>query len=169
MLLRSLKYLSAQKIASNKNLSKQDLKRLPLDVHDDIRKHLSKEKQIKLWDGEYKHWYDSGQIEKHCWYNKDGATSQQRGCTGTPPNGECSKLDGEYKRWYDNGQLAAHCWYKDNKRDGEYSLWYKNGQLWVHCWYKNNKRDGEYKLCLANGKLWKHCWFKDGKRIKKNK
>ena len=89
---RSLKYLSARKVASNKNLSKQDVKRLPLDVHDDLRRHLSKEKQIELWDGEYKWWYKNGQLWMHCWYNKDGY------------------LDGEYKEWFYNGQLRKHCW-----------------------------------------------------------
>ena len=113
MLPRSLKYLSAQKVASNENLSKQDVKRLPVDVHDDLRKHLSQEKQIELWDGEYKEWYENGQIEKHCWYNKDNT------------------LDGEYKRWYDNGQLAIHCWCKDGNSNGEYKQWYDNGQLYI--------------------------------------
>jgi hypothetical protein len=132
----SLRYLSAKQAASSLDLTKADLIRVPVDVYDDLRRHVSKEKQIELWDGEYKEWWPNGQLRKHCWY-KNGATSQQRGCTGTPPNGECSKRDGEYKWWYRNGQLAVHCWYKHGLRDGEYKWWYCSGLLRVHCWYKN--------------------------------
>ena len=110
MLPRSLKFLSAQKGARTLHLTKADLSRLPLDVHDDLRKHLSKEKQIELWDGEYKKWWDNGQLEVHCWF-KDGY------------------LDGEYKEWWSNGQLAIHCWYNHNIRDGEWKFWHPNGQL----------------------------------------
>ena len=98
MMPQPLKYLSARKAASNKNLSKQDLKRLPVDVHDDLRKHLSEVKQIELWEGEYKMWHKNGQLWEHCWFNKNGLK------------------DGECKWWFDDGQLVTHCWYKNGRR-----------------------------------------------------
>ena len=146
----SLKYLSARKVASNKNLSKQDLKRLPVDAHDDLRVHLSKGKQIELWDGEYKCWHYNGLLKKHCWFNKNGLK------------------DGEHTSWYRNGQLAEQCWYKNNKWDGEYKQWWDNGQLSIHCWYVDGKRDGKFTGWFDDGQLMAVCWFKDGKQyIKK--
>ena len=137
---QSLKYLSAQKGATSLHLTKADLSRQPLDVHDDLRKHLSKPQQIELWDGEYKEWWGNGQLRYHYWV-KDGLK-----------HGEC-------KQWYDNGQLKEHCWYKDGKQDGEYKQWYDNGQIAAHIWYKDNKRDGEYSLWYKNGQLWEQCWL----------
>ena len=147
---QSLKYLSAQKGATSLHLTKADLSRLSLDVHDDLRKHLSKDKQIELWDGEYKKWWDNGQLEVHCWF-KDGY------------------LDGEYKSWYKNGQLESHRWYKDGWHNGEYKSWYKNGQLESHGWYKDGWLDGEFKSWDETGQLESHGWYKDGEHPKKLK
>jgi hypothetical protein len=114
----SLRYLSSRKAATALVLTKADLSRLPLDVHDDLRRHLTKQTQIKLWDGEFKWWFKNGQLGNHCWYKK-------------------GKLDGEYKLWWSNGQSRQHCWCKDDLLDGEYREWYENGQLFKHCWYKD--------------------------------
>ena len=101
--------------------SKSDLTKLPLDLHDQIRKHLNKEQQIELWNGEYKKWYSNGQLWQHYFY-KNG------------------KLDGEQKCWYENGHLLEHSFYKNGEFDGEYKYWYLNGQLMVHCFYKNGEK-----------------------------
>ena len=112
----SLRYLSAKCAASSLNLTKADVLRLPVDVHDDLRLHLSKEKQIELWDGEYKLWWHKGKLSEHSWW-KNGVR------------------EGEYKSWWSNGQLQIHCWYKNGVWDGEYKRWRMDGQLWRHCWY----------------------------------
>jgi antitoxin component YwqK of YwqJK toxin-antitoxin module len=121
-------------------------------------------------NGEYKNWYDNGQLLKHCFY-KNG------------------KLDGEYKIWYDNEQLSRHCFYKNGKIDGEFKEWhsngklstyyfykngeldgelkewYDNGQLCILCFYKNGKYDGELKEWYPNGQLYIHCFYNDGNLI----
>ena len=119
IMVDSLRYLSSRKAATALVLTKGDLSRLPLDVHDDLRRHLNEQTQIKLWDGEFKWWYDNGQLREYSWFNKD------------------NKLDGENKLWYRNGQLEYHRQYKDNLLNGEYREWYENGRLFKHCWYKD--------------------------------
>ena len=52
-------------------------------------------------NGEYKLWYDNGQLNIECVY-KDG------------------KLEGEYKSWHYFGQLNVECVYKDGKLEGDY-------------------------------------------------
>ena len=124
----SLRYLSSRKAATALVLTKADLSRLPLDVHDDLRRHLSKVIQIKLWDGEYKCWHDNGQLRIHGWYN--------RYC----------QLCGECTIWYKNGQLCEHGWYnKNGEQDGEYKYWDPDGQLVIHAIYKNGLP--EYQGC----------------------
>jgi hypothetical protein len=86
----SLRYLSAKCAASSLNLTKADLRRVPLDVHDDLRLHLSKEKQIELLDGEFKEWWPNGPLAAHSDYK-----------------------DGEYWSWYESGQLREHWWFED--------------------------------------------------------
>ena len=73
-------------------------------------------------NGEYKEWYENGQLYVECVYKDD-------------------KIEGEYKEWYENGQLYAECVYKNGIFDGEYKEWYENGKLRVWRIYK----DGIYK------------------------
>ena len=97
-------------------------------------------------DGEYKSWYNNGQLECHYFY-KDG------------------KLHGEYKSWYNNGQPGSHYFYKDGKLRGEYKSWYDNGQPGSHYFYKNGRLHGEYKNWHDNGQLERHCFYKGGKQV----
>jgi antitoxin component YwqK of YwqJK toxin-antitoxin module len=96
--------------------------------------------------GEYKWWYENGQLRLHCFY-VDG------------------KRHGEFKRWHENGQLWMHCFYVDGKRQGEYKAWWTNGQLYIHCFYVDGKLHGEYKLWHSNGKQWKHLYYVDDKEV----
>lgn len=98
----------------------------------DLRRHYIKEmfadftKTITagIWlngfvgEGEYKMWYDNGQLSLHSHYKND-------------------KLDGEYKSWYKNGQLYSHSHYKSGTLDGEYKRWHDNGRISEHSYYKN--------------------------------
>ncbi len=71
-------------------------------------------------EGEYKRWYDNGQLAEHCFYKDD-------------------KREGELKEWHRNGLLYRCFFYKNGKREGEYREWRNNGQLQDHCFYKHDK------------------------------
>ena len=82
---------------------------------------LSGYKTVQEWrhglkHGEYKEWYNNGQLREHSHY-VDG------------------KLEGEFKEWFRNGQLRKHARYVDGKLEGEYKWWYENGHLRMHCHY----------------------------------
>jgi antitoxin component YwqK of YwqJK toxin-antitoxin module len=87
--------------------------------------NLTPEEKIKgVWfsgikgEGEYKQWYNNGQLVIHCFYKNN-------------------ELEGEYKIWYENGQLFKHCFYRDSKLEGEYKEWDNNGKLIEHSYYEN--------------------------------
>ena len=70
--------------------------------------------------GEYKRWYENGQLLRHCFYDH-------------------GLYHGEYRSWYENGQTWEHCFYDHGLRHGEYKRWYENGQLLRHCFYDQGK------------------------------
>jgi antitoxin component YwqK of YwqJK toxin-antitoxin module len=70
--------------------------------------------------GEYKWWYENGQLRVHCFFVDD-------------------KVHGEYKWWYSDGQLREHCYIVDGKQHGEYKEWHSDGQLSRHCFYVDDK------------------------------
>lgn len=88
-------------------------------------------------EGEYKMWYNSGQLYEHYFY-KDG------------------RLDGEYKRWHKNRQLNKHCFFKYGKLDGEFKRWYDSGRLFKHCFFKDGK---EYTIEDAKKKFPEGPWL----------
>ena len=47
-------------------------------------------------EGEFKSWYETGKMYKHCFYKN-------------------SKLEGEFKRWHENGEFFIHCLFKDGE------------------------------------------------------
>ena len=100
----------------------------------------------KVDDGEYKRWYENGQLCEQCTYL----------------NG---KINGECKSWYDYGQLGKQCTYVNGEKNGEYKSWYYNGQLWEECTYVNGKFDGEYKRWYYNGQLWEECTYVNGELV----
>ena len=95
-------------------------------------------------DGEYKHYYENGQICKYCFY-KNG------------------NLDGEYKRYYENGQIYVHKFYKNGEINGEYKYYNAYGQIKEHKFWKNGNVNGEYKWWYDNGRLKEHKFYKNGK------
>ena len=92
----------------------------------DIFTKLKKE-GVGIWfsgtegEGEFRGWYESGQMSEHSFYDKDGG------------------VHGEYKFWHENGQMLQHSFWKHDKLHGEFKRWHDNGQLSVHAFYK----DGE--------------------------
>ena len=118
----SLRYLSSRKAATALDLTKGDLSRLPLEVHDDLRRHLNKVKQIELWDGEYKLWWSNGQLREQGWLVQQGWYNNtihscfpvERLHSNTTKYGlDVGMRNGKHTTWYDNKQLWEHCWYKD--------------------------------------------------------
>jgi len=125
-------------------LTRADSKSLPEDVYDPIRKTMSKERQVDVFD-EYKKWYKNGQLKNHYHY-KDG------------------KRHGECKWWYESGNRQEHAHYKDGKKYGEFKHWYWNGQLWQHYHCKDGKKHGKCKWWYVSGKRWEHAHYKYGKK-----
>jgi antitoxin component YwqK of YwqJK toxin-antitoxin module len=79
----------------------------------------------KKKEGEYKMYYENGQLRKICNYI----------------NG---KQEGK-EEIYDNGryQLYEKCNYKNDKLDGEYKQYDKNRKVIIICNYKNNEIEEE--------------------------
>lgn len=51
--MMTLRQRAARRVAQLDGLSRDDIQRLPTDVHDDVRQHiLDIKKQVKLWDGQ---------------------------------------------------------------------------------------------------------------------
>jgi len=85
-----------------------------------------------LFNGEFKKWWDNGQLLKKATY----------------VNGN---LHGEYKEWWSNGQLTFYAPYINGKLHGEHKRWYPNGQLHLQITYVNGLIHGEYKEWYENG------------------
>ena len=71
-------------------------------------------------EGEYKSYYDNGQLEMICNYVNN-------------------KTEGEYKEYYRSGQLFIICNYLNDKWDGEYKSYYENGNLYEHLIYSHGQ------------------------------
>lgn len=117
----SLKEKSAAVVASLP-LGGQDIKKLPIDLHDDIRKCLDKETQVKLWDGEYKIFHNNGNLGWHGHLNKQG------------------EIHGEYFTYFANGMIRKHEIYKNGQKCGICKQWYSNQQMEHIARYKNGYR-----------------------------
>jgi antitoxin component YwqK of YwqJK toxin-antitoxin module len=164
------------KNSKNEELSEEDKAFFKDNLNENIKELFSKGIQIKMrsnwiWgdmiNGEYKSWYDNGQICEHCFYKDRYLDGEHKvwydnGQIYTHSFYKDGDLDGEYKVWYDNRQIKKHCFYKDGKLDGEYKLWYDNEQIKEHCFYKYGKLDGENKVWYDNGQISEHSFYKDG-------
>lgn len=60
------------------------------------REHYFEDEKGRL-QGEYKYWYENGQLAEHYIFEND-------------------IRHGEYKEWHENGQLTAHCFYVNGKK-----------------------------------------------------
>lgn len=82
--------------------------------------------------GEYRGWYDNGQLALQITYI----------------NGQAQGLG---RKWYDNGQLGIETTYRDGLENGVRRMWYDNGELLCEETYK----DGETLV----KKKYKPYWF----------
>ena len=71
--------------------------------------------------GEYKQWWDTGQLWEHSYYVD-------------------SQRQGEYKEYYENGTLKFHLFYNKGWYHGEYKECWADGQILSHCFYVNDKK-----------------------------
>lgn len=101
-----------------KDISRETIRNIFIDINGLKRKGI--------WlsgisgDGEFKSWYDNGQLYISTSYKND-------------------KLDGEFKSWYNNGQLYVSTFYKNGKLDGEFKKWHSSGYLFEHAIYQDGK------------------------------
>ena len=166
---KSLKYILGEEV-----VEKDYNKDINVVCGEGIHFFLSKEVALlyglnNVKNGEYKSWFDDGQLSIHCNYKEGKLKGEyKRWFSNCQLQNHCyykeGKLEEEYKRWWSNGQLQNHCYYKEGKLEGEYKRWWSNGQLEIHCYYKEGKLEGEYKSWFYNGQLYIHCYYKEGKK-----
>lgn len=126
------------------NVLNSDLKSIPQDLHDILRKFMSFDKQLEVFDGEYKKWHIDGHLIRHCWYKHN-------------------ELDGKYiSMHYFSGKLKKLCYFREGRYHGSYKRWFENGQIWKICEYKMGQLDGEYLEWHENGTVARHCFFHKG-------
>ena len=79
--------------------------------------------------GEYKEWFEDGQIKVETTYKDD-------------------KMNGEYKQYFENGRVMKEEIYKDGRMIGEYKEYYRNGSL-----HKQGIADEWFKVYYTRGEL----------------
>jgi len=97
--------------------------------------------------GNYKKWYENGNLESHEKYNNQG------------------KKEGEQKFWHENGQISMHYFCQNGKDEGMYNSWYKNGRLKYEISFKDGKYDGIYNYYYDNGNKKQESIFCQGNKI----
>jgi len=76
--------------------------------------------EFRNLQGEYKEWYENGQMNCHLSYLDN-------------------KLNGEQIAWHKNGNLQFHYFVHDFSLHGEYKSWDKDGHLTIHSFYSKGK------------------------------
>ena len=104
----SLLVLCAKFVAPR--ITKKELRILPVDLYECLRKYMEKDKQIKLFS-KIIMWHENGQKQYEHNY-KDG------------------NRHGLSVGWYNNGQKSYEHNYKDGNLHGLSVGWHKNGQIW---------------------------------------
>ena len=114
------------------------------EIKTDTRHYFVDDQNRK--QGEYKSYYDDGQLWGHAFYLND-------------------KRHGEYKYYRSNGQLFEQSFYINGKHHGEYKSYHINGELEIHCFYQNSCLHGEYNSYYYNGKTNFATFFYQGKDL----
>ncbi|PCJ53330.1 MAG: hypothetical protein COA79_22905 [Planctomycetota bacterium] len=109
-------------------------------------------------DGEYKCYYQNGQLLRHDSYRNGELHGDQR---VYHKNGQIS-LDEIYinggrhglrRLWYENGKIRLEENYKDDRLHGLKKSWYKNGQIRYEYSYINGKLHRQLKHWQEDGTL----------------
>ena len=96
-----------------------------------------------LYTGEYKTYYENGQIKSKCNYID-------------------SELCGEYIVYYENGHIYIKCNYIDDKKCGEYTYYYDCGQIKKKCNYVDGLLCSECIDYYTNGQIRMKCNYVNG-------
>jgi hypothetical protein len=89
-------------------------------IHYFLNRQCAELYEMTVYEGEFKSWYDNGQMDTHCFY-RDG------------------QREGEFKTWHSNGQMDTQGFYRDGKREGEFKTWHPNGQMDTQGFYRDGK------------------------------
>lgn len=143
-------------------------------------------------DGEYKEYYENGQLKRKMKYNngcemdgesayrmvveKDGTVKsyyESGKLQGTWHITEMKyddtwkiykgKMNGPYETYHENGQLEREANFKNDNMDGVYKFYGKNGKIFMISNYKDGKLEGQTKIYNINGVLLEEAFYKDGK------
>lgn len=96
--------------------------------------------------GEWKSFYNNGQLEELRYYDKGVKTKM-------------------LTRWWENGQMQLNCTFRQGEYGGAFKEWNIRGQLIKVMHYKNGYEEGSQKLFYDNGKIRSNYVVKNGKRI----
>lgn len=110
-----------------------DLNYLPEELSCFVRNHMTKTRQIELWDGQVLKYYSNMQLADEYNYNKNG------------------ELHGKRISWRRNGEPWREETYMDGKLHGPMLSYHWNGRLAQCCFWKKGRR----KKC--------HHWLENGK------
>ena len=141
----------------------------------------SKTKKFE-WNGEWKQYYENGQLKSEGSYTDGTAVGPWReyyengnleyetnyDWKNTPQldsyyykNGTLTRrgyikdgyMIGEWEHYYENGQLFKKQDAKEENRNGHYIFYHKDGSTYFEGSYKNGKPCGTHKIYFENGQL----------------
>ena len=144
-------------------------------------------------NGEFKKWYDNGQLHVEGSYNNGNLVGEwigyhDNGQIQTKENYVEDLKQGDFNTWYMNGQKASEGKYLDNVKNGLWTYWDQDGLLNKQEKYSNGKNiilvggkwidkdndkwqffeDGSYILTLKSGQRKKGNWSISSKYVKLN-
>lgn len=147
--IETLRKLCIKRVAWDSSiLTKQNIKRIPLDLHNELRRMMWFGRQAELWNGEYKAW------------DKTGSRLIVHGfCSSKPPY----MRHGPYRWYYKDQTLGLRCHIKQGKLHGKYKAYIKGtGKRTRH--YRHGKQHGRYTWTSPTGMLLEEAFYKDGKK-----
>ena len=142
----SLKLITAKFVGNQCQVD--DLKQLPEEVSTFVRAHMSKERQMKLWNGKVMAYYSSLNVSDEFNYNKQGKLHgariswRQNGLQWREETYQNGVLNGPMFVFHNNGRLAKCCIWKDGKCM-QCQHWHIDGRPYDSSEYifKRNKRN----------------------------
>lgn len=129
-------------------------------------KYLKQYDDKGLAKGEWKNYYDTGEIASVDFFIEGRANGKQ---TEYFKNGNISKIGekingketGLWKYYYDNGNIRCEREFKDGVDDGKYIEYFKNGKIYKIGNKVNYKKSGEWKIYNEQGNLVDTIFYKN--------
>ena len=109
-------------------------------------------------DGNYKSWFENGQIRERGQYELNKQIGEWIGYYKNGNRSEVGrymdgKKEGKWQTWFSSGELGSEENFAMDQTEGEQKTWYKNGQLKVVKLYENNIRTGRWEEFDIEGNL----------------